>query len=221
MVVANVSAIVPCFGCSRGADWDWLICLSGSKDHCRVSAGSASCERQTVLTNVITGRPARGIVTRLVRELGPMSDEAPEFHMAALPLAPLRSKEELAGSGDSSPLWADQAARLGREMSAGQLTKQLAAEAKSASKHSELNVSLRVLNAIYASRLLVQKLGYRICSASVVAVLVPTTVVYDQQLRRQCANSMAGPGVTAWSSLPTITRTLALIAAAAFSSESP
>jgi nitronate monooxygenase len=85
-------------------------------------------DHETVITNVITGRPARGIATRLVRDLGPMSDDAPEFPLAASPLAPLRSKSESSGSGDFSPLWAGQAVRLAREMPAGQLTKRLAAE---------------------------------------------------------------------------------------------
>jgi nitronate monooxygenase len=83
----------------------------------------------TALTNLMTGRPARGIINRLMREVGPMSDVAPEFPLAAGALAPLRAKAEAQGSGDFSPLWAGQAASLGRDMPAGQLTKALAAEA--------------------------------------------------------------------------------------------
>src|SRR6516165_4567011 len=83
----------------------------------------------TALTNLMTGRPARGIINRLMREVGPISDVAPEFPLAAGALAPLRAKAEAQGSGDFSPLWAGQAASLGRGMPAGQLTKALAAEA--------------------------------------------------------------------------------------------
>jgi nitronate monooxygenase len=83
----------------------------------------------TALTNLMTGRPARGIVNRLMREIGPMSDVAPEFPLAAGALAPLRAKAEAQGSGDFSPMWAGQAAGLGRAMPAGELTKALAAEA--------------------------------------------------------------------------------------------
>src|SRR5215471_471734 len=75
----------------------------------------------TALTNLITGRPAR--------DVGPISDVAPEFPLAAGALAPLRAKAEAQGSGDFSPMWAGQAASLGRDMPAGQLTKALAAEA--------------------------------------------------------------------------------------------
>src|SRR5215813_2175622 len=86
-------------------------------------------DNQTAITNVFTGRPARSIVNRLVREVGPMSDIAPEFPLAAAALAPLRTKSEMAGSADFSPLWSGQAARLGRELPAAELTNQLAAEA--------------------------------------------------------------------------------------------
>src|SRR5436190_6433483 len=83
----------------------------------------------TALTNLMTGRPARGIINRLMREVGPISEVAPEFPLAAGAIAPLRAKAEAQGSGDFSPLWAGQAASLGRDMPAGQLTKALAAEA--------------------------------------------------------------------------------------------
>ena len=82
-----------------------------------------------MLTNVFTGRPARGIINRVVREVGPMSDLAPAFPLAGGALAPLRAKSEPAGSGDFMALWSGQAARLGRELPAGELTRQLAAEA--------------------------------------------------------------------------------------------
>jgi nitronate monooxygenase len=83
----------------------------------------------TVLTNVFTGRPARGLVNRLVREVGPLSELAPEFPLASGAVVPLRTKAEAAGSGDFTPLWSGQAARLGRELPAAELTRQLASEA--------------------------------------------------------------------------------------------
>jgi nitronate monooxygenase len=85
-------------------------------------------DNQTVLTNIFTGRPARAIVSRIIRELGPMSDDVPEFPLAAAALGPLRSKSEAAGSGDFSPLWSGQAAHLARELPAVDLTKGLATE---------------------------------------------------------------------------------------------
>lgn len=83
----------------------------------------------TVLTNVFSGRPARGIVNRLIREVGPISDAAPEFPLAGGAVAPLRAQSEAAGSEDFAQMWSGQAARLGRELPAGELTKLLAREA--------------------------------------------------------------------------------------------
>jgi nitronate monooxygenase len=86
-------------------------------------------DNETAITNVFTGRPARAIVNRFMREVGPMSDVAPEFPLAAAAVAPLRAKSEMAGSTDFTPFWLGQAAPLGRELPAGEFTKQLAAEA--------------------------------------------------------------------------------------------
>jgi nitronate monooxygenase len=82
----------------------------------------------TVVTNVFTGRPARGLVTRLIREVGPISPLAPPFPHATAAVAPLRAAAEARDSGDFSPLWAGQAFALGREMGAGALTELLARE---------------------------------------------------------------------------------------------
>jgi nitronate monooxygenase len=83
-------------------------------------------EDQTVLTNVFTGRPARGIVNRFVREVGPMSADAPAFPLATGATFPLRQKAETKGSGDFTSLWSGQAPRFAREMPAGELTRELA-----------------------------------------------------------------------------------------------
>ncbi|MBL8644680.1 MAG: nitronate monooxygenase [Rhodospirillaceae bacterium] len=83
----------------------------------------------TMITNLFTGRPARGIANRLMREVGPLSDLAPEFPLAGGALIPLRQKAEPVGIGDFSSMWSGQASRLAREMPAGELTRVLAAEA--------------------------------------------------------------------------------------------
>src|SRR5262249_9706821 len=85
-------------------------------------------DNETAITNVFTGRPARAIINRLMREVGPMSDLAPEFPLAAAALAPLRAKSEAAGSTDFTPMWSGQAARSSGELPAAELTKQFAAE---------------------------------------------------------------------------------------------
>ncbi|WP_300615348.1 nitronate monooxygenase [Dokdonella sp.] len=80
----------------------------------------------TMLTNLFSGGAARGIVNRLMRELGPMRAEAPEFPLASSALAPLRAWAEASGSGDFSPLWAGQNTLGCREISAAELTRELA-----------------------------------------------------------------------------------------------
>jgi nitronate monooxygenase len=93
------------------------------------AALTSSGDAGTALTNLMTGRPARGVYNRIMREMGPMG-EAPEFPLAAGALAPLRAKAEAAGSADFSPMWAGQAAALGRAMPARELTQTLASEAQ-------------------------------------------------------------------------------------------
>ncbi|HTF62798.1 MAG TPA: nitronate monooxygenase, partial [Edaphobacter sp.] len=77
---------------------------------------------QTVITNVFTGRPARALETRIVRELGPIAKEAPPFPLAAVALAPLREASEPYESTDFTPLWCGQAMCLSPELPAGELT---------------------------------------------------------------------------------------------------
>lgn len=85
---------------------------------------------RTVLTNVFTGRPARGLVNRFVSEVGPISDVAPEFPLATAGVGPLRAAAEAAGLSDFSPLWAGQAAALSSPMAAGELTVKLMRDAQ-------------------------------------------------------------------------------------------
>lgn len=83
--------------------------------------------RHTALTRLFTGAPARGIMNRLMRELGPMSDAAPAFPLATSLIAPLRAHAEAQGSGDFSPLWAGQNASGCRAAPAARITAELAA----------------------------------------------------------------------------------------------
>lgn len=83
--------------------------------------------RHTALTNLFTGRPARGIVNRLMAEIGPFNGLAPEFPLATTAIAALRAKAEAAQRVDFSPLWAGQNAWGTREIDAGELTRELAA----------------------------------------------------------------------------------------------
>jgi nitronate monooxygenase len=89
------------------------------------TALKSDAARHTALTNLFTGRPARGIVNRVMRELGPIGP-APEFPLATSGIAPLRAKAEAKGSGDFSPLWSGQNATGCREVSSAEVTRALA-----------------------------------------------------------------------------------------------
>jgi nitronate monooxygenase len=85
----------------------------------------AAPDRPTAVTNLFTGRPARGIVNRLMADLGPLSELSPAFPTAGTALGPLRSAAEAAGRDDFSPLWAGQSFPLARQMLAATLTRVL------------------------------------------------------------------------------------------------
>ena len=107
----------------------YLYCPEAKMHAGHRAALKAASDNATTLTNVYSGRPARGIVNRMMRELGPMAPDAPAFPLASNASGPLRAAAEARGSVDFTPLWAGQAAGLGREMGAGELTRVLAADA--------------------------------------------------------------------------------------------
>ena len=106
----------------------YLLCPEATTSSVHRAALKSDAARVTTLTNVFTGRPARGIVNRVMRELGPLSTVVPAFPLAAAAIAPLRSAAERMGSGDFSPLWAGQDTSGCREISASLLTRELAGE---------------------------------------------------------------------------------------------
>jgi nitronate monooxygenase len=129
--IADARGIVAAFALGAAAvqiGTAYLLCPEARTSRAYRQALKNAKDNETAVTNVITGRPARGIMNRLMREVGPMSDVAPDFPLAATAVAPLRAKSEMAGSGDFSPWWAGQAVRLNRELPAAELTKRLAAE---------------------------------------------------------------------------------------------
>jgi nitronate monooxygenase len=104
----------------------YLLCPEATISPVHRAALKSEGARHTALTNLFTGRPARGIVNRLMRELGAINDAAPAFPLATGAIAPLRAKAEAQGSGDFSPLWSGQNASGCREIPAGELTRSLA-----------------------------------------------------------------------------------------------
>jgi nitronate monooxygenase len=86
----------------------FLLCEEATTSPLHRAALASDQARHTVLTNVFTGRPARSIINRFVRELGAMHPDAPPFPLPSGPLLPLRAAAEARGSSDFSPLWAGQ-----------------------------------------------------------------------------------------------------------------
>jgi nitronate monooxygenase len=107
----------------------YLLCPEATTSALHRAALQSGAARHTVLTNVFTGRPARGIVNRVVRELRPLSADAPPFPLAAAAMLPLRAAAERAGSDGFSPLWSGENASGCREVPAAQLTRELAGAA--------------------------------------------------------------------------------------------
>jgi nitronate monooxygenase len=104
----------------------YLLCPEATTSAVHRAALQSDAARHTALTNLFSGRPARGIVNRIVREQGPISALAPRFPLATSAVAPLRAKAEGLGSGDFSPLWAGQNVAGCRAVPAGVLTRELA-----------------------------------------------------------------------------------------------
>ncbi|HEV7504552.1 MAG TPA: nitronate monooxygenase [Thermoanaerobaculia bacterium] len=105
----------------------YLLCPEATTGAVHRAMLQSEAARHTALTNLFSGRPARGIVNRLMKDLGPMSALPPVFPLAASAVAPLRAKAENLGRGDFSPLWAGQNATGCREIPAADLTRELAA----------------------------------------------------------------------------------------------
>jgi nitronate monooxygenase len=107
----------------------YLRCPESSHTAAGRAALAEGRDDSTVITNVMTGRPARGIQNRVIREVGPVSPDAPPFPHAATALAPLKAAAEKQGKVDFTNLWAGQAIGMGRELPAAELTRDLAKSA--------------------------------------------------------------------------------------------
>jgi nitronate monooxygenase len=129
--IADARGIVAALGLGASAvqlGTAYLFCPEATIKPVHRQALRDATDDQTALTNVFSGRPARGIVNRIIREVGPISELAPAFPLASGAITPLRLKSEAAGSADFAQMWSGQSAHLGREMPAGELTKRLAAQ---------------------------------------------------------------------------------------------
>jgi nitronate monooxygenase len=107
----------------------YLLCPEATISALHRAAIKSAKDKFGAISNVLTGRPARVLVNRIVREVGPLAADVPSFPLGAVALEPLRTKAESQGSDDFSGLYAGEAAALCRELPAAELTLKLAAEA--------------------------------------------------------------------------------------------
>jgi nitronate monooxygenase len=107
----------------------YLLCPEALTSAVHRDALAAAEADGTAVTNVLTGRPARALVTRVVAEVGPLSDAAPEFPLASVALMPLRAAAEARGATHFTSMWSGQAAALARQLPAAELTRLLAEDA--------------------------------------------------------------------------------------------
>lgn len=108
----------------------YLLCPEATIGDVHRQALKRARDDSSAITNIFSGRAARGIVNRFISEVGPISDLAPEFPLAGVAVAPLRAASEAADSTDFAQMWAGQAAAMAREMPAGEITRKLAAEVR-------------------------------------------------------------------------------------------
>lgn len=123
---ADVAAVLNRGAAAAQIGTAFLLCPEARTTPLHRAALKAATGEETAITNLFTGRPARGIVNRLIRELGPIQAAAPAFPLAANAIGPLRTAAEARGSSDFTPLWSGTRPSGCRELPAGDLARQLA-----------------------------------------------------------------------------------------------
>ena len=103
----------------------YMLCPEATTGALHRTALQSEAACHTALTNVFTGRPARGIMNRLMRELGPLNPAVPAFPLATTALVALRAAAESQGNTDFSPLWAGQNVSGCKPIAAAALTQEL------------------------------------------------------------------------------------------------
>ncbi len=123
---ASVSAAMTLGAAGVQVGTAYMLCDEATTSVVHRQTIKSEAAHHTALTNIFTGRPARGIVNHIMRELGAMTPAAPTFPLATAAIAPLRAKAEREGAGDFSPLWSGQNVSGCKEISAAALTRELA-----------------------------------------------------------------------------------------------
>ncbi|MGR3660048.1 MAG: NAD(P)H-dependent flavin oxidoreductase [Paracoccaceae bacterium] len=135
--IADARGIVAAFALGASAvqiGTAYLFCPESRISALHRQALLTARDDETALTNLFSGRPARGILNRVMRDLGPLSPDAPAFPTAGTELAPLKAAAEAKGSTDFSSLWSGQAAGLCITLPAEALTIKMANAASALAK---------------------------------------------------------------------------------------
>lgn len=103
----------------------FLLCDETNTSQLHRDALKSEDAVHSALTNVFSGRPARSLVNRAVRQLGPMNPDVQSFPLAAIPIAALRNRAEALDSADFSPLWCGQNPAGCKEVPVAELIKGL------------------------------------------------------------------------------------------------
>ncbi len=106
----------------------YLLCQEAQTSALHRQALKQEQSQHTALTNIFSGKPARGIVNRAMRELGYISSSVPEFPFASIEMTELRKKAESQGMDDFTPLWCGQNTQGCQEISAREMTLALAGQ---------------------------------------------------------------------------------------------
>ncbi len=123
---AGVSAALALGAIAVQVGTAYLLCPEATTTSVHRIALKSDTARYTAVTNLFSGRPARGIVNRIMRELGPINYKVPAFPLAASAIAPLRAKAEAVGDDSFSPLWCGQNANGCVDLPAAEVTRMLA-----------------------------------------------------------------------------------------------
>jgi nitronate monooxygenase len=126
--IADAASVAAAMALGAGAvqiGTAYMLCPEATTGAVHRTLLASDAARHTAITNVFTGRPARGMVNRMIREMGPINPAAPPFPLATSAILPLRAKAEAQGSGDFSPLWAGQNVSGCQAIPAAELTHQL------------------------------------------------------------------------------------------------
>ena len=104
----------------------YLLCPETKTSQIHRSALKSEAAHHTAITNIFTGRLARSIVNRSIREIGPVNADVPAFPLASAAITKLRQQAESRGLDDFSSLWCGQNASGCKEIPAVELTRRLA-----------------------------------------------------------------------------------------------